>query len=296
MSRKLPSPIALRSFEAAARNLSFTRAAQELFVTQSAVSHQVRGLERELGVRLFLRLTRQLRLTEAGDALLTVVRDGFDRIEETVEQIKVGSGAHPLRVGLTSYFAARWFTRRLGRFSAPHPEVEIHLQLTNGDIDFKRSDLDLAIIWGHGEWSDLEAWQLMPLRITAVCSPGLLKNGPTLTHASDVRHHPLLHESGRGLWPHYLAKAGSPGVHSERNVVMDDPNVLHQACLDGQGIALGAEALLADELDRGSLVRPFVESVPLGGYYVVRPSHTAARRNVAAFEQWLREEAGGPVL
>ena len=291
MSRELPSPIALRSFEAAARNLSFTRAAQELFVTQSAVSHQVRALEEELGVRLFLRLTRQLRLTEAGAALLVVVRESFDRIEETVVELKAGSSTYPLRVSLTSYFAARWITRRLGRFSARHPEVQIHLQLTNGDIDFKRSDLDLAIVWGHGEWSDMKVSRLMPIRITAVCSPTLLHGGPPLTRLADVRNFPLLHESGRGLWEYYLDAHGSTGIQSERNVVMDDPNVLHQACIEGQGLALGADTLLADELDRGVLVRPFRESAPLGGYYIVRPPGASARRNVLAFHEWLLEEA-----
>ena len=291
MRRELPSPIALRSFEAAARNLSFTRAAQELFVTQSAVSHQVRALEEELGVRLFLRLTRQLRLTAAGEALLVVVRESFDRIEGTVAELKAGSNTYPLRVSLTSYFAARWFTRRLGRFSARHPEVQIHLQLTNGDIDFKRSDLDLAIVWGHGEWSDVEASPLMPIRITAVCSPTLLNGGPPLTNLADVRHFPLLHESGRGLWEYYLDANGSAGIQAERNVVMDDANVLHQACIEGQGLALGAETLLADELDRGVLIRPFAESAPLGGYYIVRPHGARAGRNVLAFHEWLLEEA-----
>ena len=128
MRRSIPSPVALRSFEAAARHLSFTRAAQELFVSQSAVSHQVRGLENELGVRLFLRLTRQLRLTDAGEALHSVLRESFDRIETTVGELKAGSAAQPLRVSMTSYFAARWLTRRLGLFSAEYPNQEMSLQ------------------------------------------------------------------------------------------------------------------------------------------------------------------------
>ncbi len=291
MSRDLPSLIALRSFEAAGRSLSFTRAARELFVTQSAVSHQVRALEAELGVRLFLRLTRQLKLTEAGEALLQVVRESLDRIEETVEELKAGSGAHPLRVSLTSYFAARWLTRRLGLFFARHPEVEIHLQLSNGDIDFRRADLDLAIMWGYGDWPDVDARELMPIRLIMVCSPSLMRRGGPLKRIADLAHYPLLHESGRGLWEYYLEAIGSGAIRSERNIVMDDPNVLHQACIEGQGVALGAETLLADELDQRLLVCPFSQSVQLGGYYIVRQPGVRSRPNVSAFYEWLLAEA-----
>ena len=291
MSRSLPSPVSLRAFEAAARHLSFTRAAQELFVTQSAVSHQVRSLEDELGVRLFLRLTRQLRLTEAGEILLTVVRDSYDRIEDTVKEIKSGTTAHPLRISLTSYFAARWLTRRLGAFSALHPEVEIHLHLINGDVDFKRMDLDLAIVWGTGDWPNLEAELLMPIQITAVCSPELLANGPALIKVGDLRHHVLLHEAGLELWDIWLKSNKADEISPTRNIVMDDPNVLHQAAIEGQGVALGARALLDDEITRGLLVQPFDTTVELGGYYVLHPPGAGSKPNISAFISWLMREA-----
>jgi len=254
------------------------------------VSHQVRALEQELGVSLFLRMTRQLRLTHAGEALRLVLRDSFDRIQDAVNDLKARSVAHPLRVGMTSYLASRWLTRRLERFSARHPTVEIHMQLSNVDIDVKRTDLDLAIIWGHGDWSGVHVWQLMPLQLIVVCSPTLLTDGMALTRLADLEHFPLLHESGRGLWAHYLNAVGGTAIRSERNIVMDDPNVLHQACLEGQGVALGAEALLSDELAQGLLIRPFTQSVQLGGYYVVRPPGAQTSSNVTAFEQWLRDE------
>lgn len=290
MSRILPSPIALRAFEAAARHLSFTRAAEELFVTQSAVSHQVRGLEAELGVRLFLRLTRQLRLTDAGEALLLVLRESFDRIEDAILEMKSGSHAHPLRISLTSYFAARWMTRRLGGFTASHPQVEMHLHLINGDVDFKRMDLDLAIVWGYGDWPELEAELLMPIEITVVCSPDLLANGPPLNQISDLQHHRLLHESGRELWETWFEATGTSDVKSEWHTVMDDPNVLHQAAIEGQGIALGARALLDDEISRGLLVQPFDQAVSLGGYYIVHAPGARERPNIAAFIDWLKQQ------
>ena len=291
MSRSLPSPTALRSFEAAARHLSFTRAAQELFVTQSAVSHQVRGLEDELGVRLFLRLPRQLRLTESGEALFLTLRESFDRIEDSVQDLKAGNVADPLRISLTSYFASRWLTRRLGSFSALHPQVEMQLHLINGDVDFKRMDLDIAIIWGSGDWPGLEAELLMPIEITVVCSPDLLANGPSLENIADLQHHRLLHETGQTLWETWFAATGNIDVEPERNLVMDDPNVLHQAAIEGQGIALGARALLDDEISRGVLMQPFDQSVEIGGYYIVHVPGARARPNVAAFFDWLIREA-----
>lgn len=291
MSRNLPSPTALRSFEASARHLSFTRAARELFVTQSAVSHQVRGLEDELGVRLFLRLPRQLRLTESGEALFLVLRDSFDRIGDTVRDLKIGNVADPLRISLTSYFAARWLTRRLGNFSAIHPEVEMQLHLINGDVDFKRMDLDFAIVWGSGDWPELEAELLMPIEITVVCSPDILASGPPLKTVADLQHYRLLHETGLALWNTWFSAIGAMDINPERNLVMDDPNVLHQAAIEGQGIALGARALLDDEISRGLLVQPFEQSVELGGYYIVHAPGARARPNVSAFIDWLIQEA-----
>ena len=291
MSRSLPSPVSLRAFEAAARHLSFTRAAEELFVTQSAVSHQVRSLEDELGERLFLRLTRQLRLTYAGESLLAVLRDSYDRIEDTINEIKSGTSAHPLRISLTSYFAARWLTRRLGAFSALHRQVEIHLQLINGDVDFKRMDLDIAIVWGTGDWPGLEAQLLMPIHITPICSPDLLAKGHALSRVEDLRHYVLLHEAGRELWQTWLESNQAENISPSRNIVMDDPNVLHQAAIEGQGIALGARALLDDELSRGLLTQPFDNTVELGGYYLLHPPGTRSKANVSAFISWLMTEA-----
>ena len=291
MRRDLPSPIALRSFEAAARHLSFTLAAEELFVTQSAVSHQVRALESDLGVKLFVRLTRELRLTPSGEALLGAVRDAFDGIESVVKSLKMDSGAGPLKVGATSYFASRWLTRRLGQFSASHPAIEIHLQLTNTDPDFKRSDAEVAIAWGLAGWPDMDCVPLMPLDLIVVCSPTLLGKGDRLERLSDLHRFTLLHESGRGLWQAFFEAVGETDIAAPRSVVIDDPNVLHQACIDGQGIALGAESLLADELEHGLLVRPFDAVVRYGSYFVVSQESALRRGSVRAFREWLVAQA-----
>jgi len=292
MSRNIPSPVALRAFEAAARHLSFTRAAHELSVTQSAVSHQVKALEGELEVRLFLRLTRQLRLTKAGEALLAVLRDSFDRIEETINEMRSGSDAGPLNIGLTPYFASRWLTRRIGRFSAQHPDIEMRLHLANDPINFDRMDIDLAVAWGRGEWLDLVSELLVPTRVIAVCSPALVKKGPPLRDLADLRHHTLLHETDHGFWHDWLADSGAGDVTVGPSVTMNDPNVVHQAAVEGQGVALGAEAFLDDEISQGRLVQPFDRAVELdGAYYLVHPHGARNRPNVNAFCEWLSIEA-----
>ncbi len=297
MSRNLPSPVSLRAFEAAARNLSFTLAAQELFVTQSAVSHQVKALESDLGIRLFLRLTRQLRLTEAGERLQAVLRESFDRVEQTVNEIRAGGGTLPLRVGLTSYFAARWLTRRIGRFSARFPDIAMHLQLTNEEIDFNRMDLDIAVAWGHGDWPGLVSELLIPSRIIAVCSPRFLDEHPHLREIQDLENHTLLHESDHRLWRSWLNAVGAQDLNLGSGVTMNDPNVVHQAAVEGQGVALGAEALLEDEISQGTLVRLFARSVELeGAYHLVHPPEARARMNIKTFCDWVLTEAHDAVV
>ena len=287
MRRELQSPVALRAFEAAARHLSFSRAADELFVTPSAVSHQVRGLENSLGVRLFVRLTRALSLTESGERLAHVLRDSFDRIEGVLNELRSESDTSALRIGLTSYFAARWLTRRLSEFAADHPGIEIHLRLSNEDIDWRRSELDLAIAWGMGEWSDVEAIMLMPLELIVVCSPKLLARGERLDELPDLCQFTRLHETNHNPWQHFLASVGHANLGAVRNVVMDDPNVLHQACIEGQGVALGAKSLLIDELAQGTLIQPFADVVRYGGYYIVSPSDRLQHASVRAFRDWM---------
>lgn len=295
----MPSPVALRAFEAAARHLSFTLAAQELFVTQSAVSHQVKALEADLGVRLFLRLTRQLRLTEAGDQLHSVLRDAYGRIEDTVADIRQGGRSSPLRISLTSYFAARWFTRRIGHFSAQFPDIDMHLHLTNEDVDFNRMDIDLAVAWGRigekgkeqGSWPGLIAEHLIPSQIIAVCSPALVAAGPPLKKISDLSQHTLLHENHHDLWHEWLVAADAGNVIADKSITMNDPNVVYQAAIEGQGVALGVEKLLEDEISQDRLVFLFGRSVELdGAYHLVHPPDARNRLNVSAFCDWLLAE------
>ncbi|MHA1564452.1 MAG: LysR substrate-binding domain-containing protein, partial [Alphaproteobacteria bacterium] len=152
--------------------------------------------------------------------------------------------------------------------------------------------LDLAVAWGRGDWPGLVSELLVPTRIIAVCSPALIKDGPPLREFADLRNHTLLQEIDHGLWRDWLAAVGADDVTPRSSVTMDDPNVVHQAAVEGQGVALGAAALLDDEISQGRLVQLFDRSVDLGGaYYLVHPPSARNRPNVKAFCEWLSVEA-----
>ncbi len=292
MSRYLPSPIALRSFEAAARHLSFTRAANELNVTQAAISHQVKSLEDHLRVRLFLRLTRRLLLTNDGQALYSVVSEAFDRIGDVADKLRSGTGNETLTVSLTPYFAAKWLTHRLGRFWSRYPNIDLRLHHSRQPVQFDQAEMDMAISWGRDEWPDLAATILLRSRVIPVCSPMLMKGKPPLRTPADLNNHTLLHEGDYELWTQWLQAVGVEGVNVRRGSTIDDPNVVLQAAIDGQGIALGADALLGEELSSGRLVMPFDPSISTDlSYYAIYPKTALERPKVKAFYEWLLAEA-----
>lgn len=293
MARPLPSPIALRAFEVAARHLSFTRAAQELNVTQAAVSHQIKALESDLGTPLFRRLTRSLSLTEEGRALFAVVGDAFERITAVAEKLRAGAGGDTLTVSLGPYFAAAWLSPRIGRFWRRHPDIRLHLHHTIEPVDFSASAIDLAVDWGDGSWPGLESDLLMRVRATPVCSPALLDGPQPLRTPDDLRHHTLLHEAGHEGWPLWLAAAGATMVDAEAGPVIDDHNVVIHAAMEGQGVALGEASFIAQDVAAGRLARPFDLAVDIdAAYYIVYPPGALAQRRVRAFRDWLLEEAG----
>ncbi len=295
MARNLPPPLALRSFEAAARHLSFTRAADELHVTPAAISQQVKVLEEHLGVRLFVRLTRKLLLTEEGKALMAVVGDAFDRIAETVERFGMGDNVGAIVVSLPSYFASQWLSPRLTRFWRQHPNIDLRLHLSNEPVNFKQSDVDLAVNWGQGDWPGTTSELLMRMNLTPVCSPKLLEGAHPLDTPSDLRHFTLLHETNYDGWTQWLAAVGVHDVDPRVGSTIDDPNVVLHAAIEGQGVALGGDALLVADLATGQLVRPFELSVETGfSYYILYPTGARQRPKVKPFCDWLRAEARAP--
>lgn len=292
MSRRLPPLNALRAFEAAARHLSFTRAAEELFVTQAAISHQVKALEEHLGRKLFRRLNRALLLTDDGQAYLPSVSRAFTLINEATNNLLTKDAPGPLTVSALPSFAARWLVPRLGRFRQVRPDIDLRIDPSAELSDFAGGDVDVSIRYGRGKYPGLRADWLMTEDIFPVCSPQLVAGEHRLRDPADLEHHVLLHDDGHGDWRTWLLAASVDRVDPARGPIFTDSSMLIQAAMAGQGVALARGVLAADELAAGRLVRPFTLSLPTEyAYYLVCPKDTAEQPKIAAFRDWLLDEA-----
>lgn len=292
MIRRLPPLTSLRAFEAAGRHLSFTRAAEELTVTQAAVSHQVKSLETHLGVRLFERRPRQLVLTQAGKQLLPVVSGAFDRIGNGVARLAEQQSRQGLTVRLGPSFAAKWLLPRLDDFRQQHPGVDLTLMHANTPTDFSRNDVDLAVTYGDGHWRGVTAEPVLSLDFFPVCHPRYLEGDQGLRSPNDLQQHTLLHDADHSNWAAWLTLAGADLAQADKGPVFDDTNVLTQAAIDGLGIALGSSSFIQDHLDAGRLVRPFdIVLHNESAYYVVCPKAHLRRPDVVAFRDWLLDQA-----
>jgi LysR family transcriptional regulator, glycine cleavage system transcriptional activator len=299
MARNLPPLNSLRAFEAAARHLSFTKAAEELHVTPAAISHQIKGLEDQLGVPLFRRLTRALRLTEAGQAALPPLRDGFDRLADAVDLLRAHEESGALTVSVGPSFAAKWLVPRLDRLRAAHPDLEVRLDATDQLADFQRDNVDLAIRYGNGKYPGLEVERLLSEEIFPVCSPKLRDGPKPLAQPDDLRHHTLIHldwdleDVNAPNWRMWLLAAGIHDIDFTRGPVFSMMSLALQAAIEGHGVALASSVLVAGDLAAGRLVVPFDLSVcdPVDfAYHIVVPKRTANLPKVAAFRSWLRSE------
>ena len=290
MRRNLPPLKPLRFFESAARHLSFTRAADELFVTQAAISHQIKALEEHLGVRLFRRLTRRVLLTEEGQILLPVVQRCFEQLTETAELLSSHVEGGTLSVMVRPFFAARWLSHRLHRFWKQHPSIELRLHYSTESDDFMRDDIDMSVRWGRGHWRGVETELLLQIDIGPLFSPELMEGEHPIHTADDLRHHTLLHEEDHETWTQWLTAAGATRVEARRGIFIDDNNVRTQVAIDGQGVALGPLLLVADDLATGRLMAPFSTILNSLGYFIIYPSGSRDRPNVRAFRDWLFAE------
>ena len=291
MLRRLPPLNALKAFDAAARHESFTRAAEELSVTQGAVSHQVKALEAVLGLKLFNRERQRLRITEAGRAYLAVVRDAFDRLAVGTERLLQRQATGALTVSTSPDFAAKWLVHRLGHFAEAHREVDLRVSATLHHVDFAREEVDLAVRHGDGNWPGLEVVNLCPERLHAVCSPRLL-HGRRLATPADLLQLPLLHLDDRDAWARWLRAAGVPDAKPADGPVLNRASMVIDAAVDGQGVALARTTLAAWDLINGRLVRPFATAPKLSKtYWIVCPRATASVPKIAMFRDWLLAEA-----
>ena len=290
--RRLPPLNALKAFEAAARHESFTRAAEELSVTQGAVSHQVKALELQLGVKLFNRERQRLVITEAGREYLTVLRDALDRIAVGTERLLQRQSSGVLTVSTSPDFAAKWLVNRLGRFAEDHPSIDLRVSATLHHVDFAREDVDLAVRHGDGNWPGLDVARLSAEHLFAVCSPKLLAGRTRLAKPSDVLKFPLLHVDDRKDWARWLEVAGVEGARLSHGPVLNRASMVIDAAIDGQGIALARTTLAATDLINGRLVRPFAEELRLSKtYWIICPKATTTLPKIVIFRNWLLAEA-----
>ena len=301
MSRRLPPLNALRAFEAAARRLSISKAAEELNVTPAAVSHQVKALEEFLGHALFRRLNRALMLTDAGQILLPGLRDGFDHLALAVEKLSARRDDDSLTISTSPSFAAKWLVPRFDRFRVAHPHIELRIDATDRVVDLTRGEADIAIRYGAGDYPGLRSELLIWDEVFPVCSPRLCMGPPPLTKPEDLAGHTLLHVKWDVLretapsWHMWLLAGGVGGVDATRGPRFNLDSMALQAAIEGHGVALVSGALLADDLAAKRLVRPFDLSLPMPfGYYVVVTERALTQPNVAAFFDWIIAETKSP--
>lgn len=307
MSKSLPSLNSLRAFEAAARHLSFKNAAEELNVTTAAVSQQVKTLEHYLGVTLFHRLNRGLALTEAGLAGQPLLQKAFCMLSKGVASMRGSDDQDLLAVEAAPSFTAKWLLPRLARFYTDEPRIDLRIAGSLDQVDtrlaetavsehFRTGGVDVAIRFGHGNYPGCRVDRLFRVAIVPLCSPALLAGKQPLRTPSDLEFQILLHDDtpweGRPDWAAWLAAAGVSELSANRGPHFNSVHLALQAAMAGQGIALGIEALAADDIDEGRLIVPFDIRLPLdNAYYVVTLEEEANTARVAAFRDWILREA-----
>jgi LysR family transcriptional regulator, glycine cleavage system transcriptional activator len=300
MARLLPGTRALRTLEAAARHLNFTRAADELGLTPAAVSHQIKEIEDQLGLVLFTRTSRTIRLTEAGTVLFEASTDALDLLGRAVSRAqKLTRGTALLKVTLDAQFASKWLMRRVDDFRKHHPSIELRFDIAYEVRDFELDDIDVGIRFGAGKYPGLRAHRLFDNILIPVCSPSLLTSGPPLREPRDLFNHTLAHIewSRQGVtWPNWrmwMAAAGVNDFDDSRTVVFGNSTDAVQAALDGNAVALADFAMVANDLSQGRLVQPFelgLRVAPEFAYFLVYPESAADDPRIIAFREWILEE------
>jgi LysR family transcriptional regulator, glycine cleavage system transcriptional activator len=289
MTLKLPPLTALRAFEVAARLGSFSHAADELHVTHSAVSHQIKALEEFFAVPLFLRQGRRIALTDDGRFLAERVRSALGQIAEAASSIGRRSRPNRLTISVLPSFASRWLMPRIGRFMGEHPGWEVNIESTSELTDFVRDSVDVGIRFGRGPWPNVHAEWFMDDQYILVASPKL-NRGRLPTQVSDLRNASLLRTDSEA-WLRWCAAAGIDLPPPTGGVEFSDAAMMLQAVLDGQGIQLNRRSIAEADIARGALVQVLDISVPSqASYYLVWPEHVTPSDKVLVFRDWLLKE------
>ncbi len=292
MSKRLPPLNALRVFDAAARHLSFTKAADELFVTQAAVSHQIKSLEDFLGLKLFRRRNRSLLLTEDGQSYYLDIKEIFSSINEATRKLQARSAKGALTVSLLPSFAIQWLVPRLSSFNSAYPGIDVRIQAVDKDEGKIADDVDVAIFYGRGNWPGLQAELLYSEYLIPVCSPALLTGEHPLKVPADLAHQTLLHDTSRRDWLAYSKQLGIQHLNVQQGPIFSHSAMVVQAAVHGQGVALVNNVMAQSEIEAGRLVCPFNEVlVSNNAFYLVCHDSQAELGKIAAFRQWILASA-----
>jgi LysR family transcriptional regulator, glycine cleavage system transcriptional activator len=304
MIELFPGLRSLRAFDAAARHLSFTRAAEDMRVTPAAISHQIKEIEDQLGVVLFQRNSRSMQLTREGEVLQMAAAEALQDLNAALQKIQKIKSPKRLNVSASPSIGAKWLVPRLDRFLAEVPGADVHVDVSASLIDFERDDIDIAIRFGNGHYPGLRSDLLFQDHVFPVCSPHLIRDDKPLKHPRDLLRYPLIHLDwdAEGLpWPNWRMWRQAAGVtdfDADAGLHFSQTSLAVQAAVNRQGIALGDSSLVADDLAAGRLIKPFELSLrapPQFAYHVISPLATADAPMVKAFREWSLREAAATV-
>ncbi|WCN14076.1 transcriptional regulator GcvA [Marinomonas mediterranea] len=288
----MPPLNSLKCFESAARHGSFNRAANELNVTPSAISHQIKGLESFLGIELFRRTKRKVILTEAGEQYIGPIKSIFEQLESATADLKSAQKGGYLSLAVAPAFLTRWLMPRMESFQAQYPDIELEITSSMGAVGLSNSDIDMAIYFGNGEWDDLEVHYLRPISLAPVCSPKLIKPNQPINTPEDMRFYPLLHVSKRrDEWHDWLKQNGVDPKFFRRGLMLSSGSLTAGAAAQGLGISLADSGLLSEEIKSGELILLFDHHLRTNrSFYLVYEKRRAVTPAMAAFKEWLMEE------
>jgi len=293
LAGRLPPLNALRAFEASARQLSFTRAAEELFVTQAAISHQIKSLEEFLGVKLFMRKNRSLLLSDEGQSYFLDIKDIFNSIHEATDKLLARGAKGSITVSSQASFAIQWLVPKLSAFNALYPEIDVRIKAVDNAENSLTEDVDVAIYYGRGNWPNIHIDKLHTEYLIPVCSPLLMqknsaKGKAALLSIDDLAEHTLLHDTSRKDWKRWFKQVGTKSINVNHGPIFSHSAMVLQAALYGQGVALAYSVLAKPDIDSGRLVCPFSDVlVSKNAYYIVCKENQKDLGKIEAFRQWM---------
>ncbi|MEK7266556.1 MAG: transcriptional regulator GcvA [Pseudomonadota bacterium] len=292
MARRLPPLVSLRVFESVARHLSFTKAADDLHVTQAAVSHQIKNLEEWLATPLFLRLNRSIKLTKEGEAFAAALSAAFDTIADATDAIVKNTGVQAINIATFDSIAANWLAPRIKKFQTRYPDLAIKIMTHNAYSDFADGDIDVEIRYGAGDWSNFHVVKIADEDIFPVCSPKLIGRRKRPLSVADLSDYGLIHDEMVMEWTDWIDAAGGSTDKAAKGLRYNHSHIVIRAAIAGEGMALGRSLLVADEIAAGRLIAPFEFKMRSKyAYYLVRPKEHAEKSWAIAFEEWLLLEA-----